>query len=408
MARNNQKNNLNKQKRDRISRLFQNSVGVTASATAVVVATPLFDNVNAEFNEFKLLEDSIYYELEVIDESAEENASYRPLRLVIENQWERIEVDLEYGVTEDVLNDLRPNANYSFTVQMDKGVTWVTLASESVTTEDELAGVIGPVRFTENDMDFKTQVDLYTQSGGSDIQFYQLSIVKDNLSLDQIVLDEGETTIDFSLIKDNSSYTLQLQAITTNNQLILLDEKVVHVPAHFDASLSVELINPTQALLKPKTDLDSFSDTVYTISVFENGALISENDGSDDYVLNLSTDSDYVFIFTVTYTDDRTNETFSKTLNEIELETPADLFYVLNIIDNGITRDYLLTVENFDEWFTKAEFRLGVNSSEFQRISTVGTSTLLRFQTPSAGAEMSFNIVLVMNSSSESELIIYP
>jgi len=403
------KKNLERQKRDRISRLFQNSVGVTASATAVVVATPLFDNVAAEFTEFKLLEDSIYYEVEVIEDVPEDGtANGRPLRLVIENQWERIEVDLDYGLNEDVLNELRPNANYSFTVQMDKGVTWVTLANETVTTEDELAGVIGPVPFTETEDAFTASVDLYTQSGGVEIQFYQLALIEGDQTLEQIPVDPGEFTAELTFPKTNQSFRLELQAITAESELIVLDEKTVNPPAYFEASMTAELIGPTEALIQPRPDLDAFPDQTYTVLVLENGQLIESLEGTSDYVLELAPESEYQLIYQVNYVDARTGEAFQRVLAETTLETPADIFYVLNIIDDGTTRDYLLSVENYDTWFTQAVFRQGGTSLNFTRVSTVGSTTLFRYQTSSETAAAEVQIILVLNTSTATELIIYP
>ena len=408
------KKQLDRQRRDKIKRLFQNSVGVTASATAVVVATPLFDNVAAEFNEFKLLEDSIYYEIEVIEEVAEDGtANGRPLRLVIENQWERIEVDLAYGLNEQVLEDLRPNANYNFTVQMDKGVTWVTLANESVSTENELAGVIGPLSFEETPNAYQASLELYTQAGGVDINFYQLVVIEANQTLSQSPVSEGESATSIDFPKTNASFQLQLQAITADSELIVLDEKTIHPPAYFEASMTAQLINPTQVLIQPSPDLDAFTEQTYRLDIIENGILIDSLEMTDDTVIDVAPENVYEFVYYVTYVDDRLGTPNQKTFATVQIETPDDLFYVLNIIEHDASSEYLLSVENYDTWF-KSTFVRGYDASgtllfesPLSFVSEVGPTSLFRLVPSPNNAYHTITIGLILNQPNDPELVIH-
>lgn len=411
MDKQKRKSQQDKQRKEKIRKLFQNSVGVTASATAVVVATPLFDNVTAEFNDFKLLEDSIYYEVDVIEEVGEEGVpNGRPLRLVIENQWERIEVPLEYGVNADVLSELRPNANYDFTVQMDKGVTWVTLANQQVTTEDELAGVIGPASYDVRGAARQVELEVLTQSGGVAIQFYQLALIKDGQTISQTPIVEGAQTVNFELPLDNASWQLELQAITAESELIVLDDSILIPPGHFDTSFSVQLIGPKEALIQPLPDLNAFTDQVYLVDIIENGVLIDTVEATSDFTAELEASQSYQFVFYVNYIDDRTEETFQEILAESLIETPEDLFYLLNVIEHETETEYLLQVENYDTWFTDAFIRYVrpdgsvVSTQSFERVSTVGSTTLFRINPlPTNGI---IEIGLTLNQASQSELII--
>lgn len=405
------KNQQDKQRKEKIKKLFQNSVGVTVSATAVVVATPLFDNVTAEFNDFKLLEDSIYYEVDVIEEVGEEGVpNGRPLRLVIENQWDRIEVPLEYGANASVLSALRPNANYDFTVQMDKGVTWVTLASEQVTTENKLAGIIGPATYEVSGSMRQVKLDVLTQPGGVEIQFYQLALIADGQTLTQIPVIEGTQSIDFELPLDNVAWRLELQAITAESELIRLAESVLIPPGHFDTAFNVQLIGPKDALIQPRPDLNAFTDQVYLVDIIENGVLIDTVEATSDFTAALEPANIYQFVFYVNYIDDRTEETQQKILSESTIETPDDLFYLLNVIEHEDETEYLLQVENYDTWFRDAFIRYvrpdgSVSSTQsFERVSTVGSTTLFRITPlPNNGI---IEIGLTLNQASESELII--
>lgn len=405
------KSQQDKQRKEKIRKLFQNSVGVTASATAVVVATPLFDNVTAEFNEFKLLEDSIYYEVDVVEEVGEEGVpNGRPLRLIIENQWERIEVPLEYGVNADVLSELRPNANYDFTIQMDKGVTWVTLASQQVTTEDELAGVIGPRSYEVTGSARQVTLDVLTQSGGVAIQFYQLALIEDDQTLTQIPVMEGTQTLTFELPLDNQTWRLELQAITAESELLVLDETVLIPPGHFDTAFNVQLIGPKEALIQPTPDFDAFADQVYLVDIIENGVLIDTVEATSDFTAELESSQVYQFIFYVNYVDPRTEEIQQEILGESVVETPDALFYLLNVIDHEDETEYLLQVENFDAWFTNAFIRYVrsdgsvISTQSFERVSTVGSTTLFRINPLATNGII--EIGLTLNQASQPEIII--
>lgn len=410
MDRNKRLKQQNKQRKEKIRKLFQNSVGVTASATAVVVATPLFDNVNADFNEFKLLEDSIYYELEVVEEVSEEGTpNARPLRLVIENQWERIEVDLEYGLNTDVLDDLRPNANYSFTVQMDKGVTWVTLASEQVATENELAGVIGPLTFTANEDVFDTALSVFTQNGGVDIQFYQLAIIQGDTTLRQFPVSEGDQTADITFPMTNESFRLELHAITATNELIVLDEKIVHPPAVFNASVAITLAGPSSVLVTPTLDLAAFETQTTRLDILSEGTLMDSLvlDG-DPVVIDLEPSTVYQFNAITNYLDDRTDERAEYPIESLQLETPDALFYLLNVIEHPTSTELLLSVEAYDRWFDHAFIRTtdGDEVGQFSRVSTVGSQTLLRFDVDASLDLTDLIVGLTLNQPGNPELII--
>lgn len=411
MDKQKRKSQQDKLRKEKIRKLFQNSIGVTASATAVVVATPLFDNVTAEFNDFKLLEDSIYYEIDVIEEVGEEGVpNGRPLRLVIENQWERIEVPLEYGVNADVLSELRPNANYDFTVQMDKGVTWVTLANQQVTTEDELAGVIGPAAYDVRGAVRQVELEVLTQSGGVAIQFYQLALIKDGQTISQTPIEEGTQTVNFELPLDNASWQLELQAITAESELIILDDSILIPPGHFDTSFSVQLIGPKEALIQPLPDLNAFTDQVYLVDIIENGVLIDTVEATSDFTAELEAAQSYQFVFYVNYIDERTEETFQEILAESLIETPENLFYLLNVIEHETGTEYLLQVENYDTWFTDAFIRYVrldgsvFSTVSFERVSTVGSTTLFRINPLATNGII--EIGLTLNQASQSELII--
>lgn len=414
MDKEKRKKQEDKQRKDKIRKLFQNSVGVTASAAAVVVATPLFDNVTAEFNDFKLLEDAIYYDVEVVEEVLEDSGpNALPLRLVIENQWERIEVALDYGTNENVLSELRPNANYTFTVQMDKGLTWVTLASEQVTTENELAGVIGPVEYRKQSNEYRSTLSVFTQSGGVDIQFYQLALIQDGQTITFVPVDEGTQALTFSLPLTNERFNVQLQAVTESSELIILDEKIIDPPAHFATTFAVELIGPSNVLIKPGLDATAFTDMVYQIDIIENGVLIDTlTTLGEPLTVELLPSQAYTFVYYVNYIDDRSQAVGQVVLDEAVLSTPDELFYILNIVENEQETVYLLTVESYDRWFRDTFIRrvsadgTVVSENTFERISTAGDTTLFRFRKEPTVRKEEFIIGLVLNQEENLELII--
>lgn len=344
--------------REKTKRLFQNSVGVTASAVVVVVATPLFDNVTANFINIKLLEDSIYYELEVLEAVGEDEIpNGYPLRLIIENQWERIEVDLEYGITSNVINNLRPNANYSFKVEMDKGLTWVTLTSQRFQTENEIAGIIGAISYRDQDtrmLDF----NVFTQAGGIPISFYFLDIYEDETLLETLEVKEGEQSLNYFLPIQNRSYTFALKGVSQTGQLYALDERVFIPDAVFNNDIDISLISIDQVLVRNTFEESEFN-PVYTLEIIENKqALEPIILSGDDLTLSLDTGKDYTFNVFISYQDERTDERYQKRIYQTRITTPEEIFFVINEIktDDGIR--YLLNLENFNDNYLNAYIRI--------------------------------------------------
>lgn len=389
-----------REKREKTKRLFQNSIGVTASAAVVVVATPLFDNVNADFINIKLLEDSIYYELEVIEEVAEDQMpNGYPLRLVIENQWERIEVDLEYGITSNVINDLRPNAEYSFKVEMDKGLTWVTLVSERMQTENELAGVIGNIDYVDSKLR-NLAFNVFTQFGGVPIDFYFLEVYEDDLLITTLDVIEGEQTLTLDIPIKNSQYMFSLKGVSETGQLFELDERIFNPDAVFYHSFEIGLITLNEVLVRNALETSDFN-PVYTLEISENNQPMEPItlDGSD-ITLALDANKTYVFNVFVTYDDPRTNETYISRIYQTEITMPDEIFYIINQIESTDGTRYLLNLENYDRLYLEAYImiinpRTGriYEEATFDRISDRFTSTLLEYE---LSGSLSSNQVLII------------
>lgn len=372
--------------REKAKRLFQNSIGVTASAAVVVVATPLFDNVNADFISLKLLEDSIYYELEVIEAVGEDQVpNAYPLRLIIENQWERIEVDLEYGLTSNVISELRPNAEYSFKVEMDKGLTWVTLLSERVTTENELAGVIGNIDYTDTDVR-TLSFNVFTQFGGVPIDYYFLEIYENDVQLTLLDVVEGEQTLTYEIPIKNSRYTFILKGVSETGQLYTLDERIFNPVPVFDHDFDIELISLSQVLVRNQIDRSEFNPS-YRLEMTENNQPLEpiQLEG-DDLTLSLEAGENYTFEIIMTYVDPRTQETYETRIYKQAITMPNEIFYIINEITTDEGTTYLLNLDNFDENYTNAYLKI-VNPSTgriykeyiFKRISDRFTTTLLEY-----------------------------
>lgn len=347
-----------KKKKERIKKVFQNSISVTASAAVVVVATPLFDNVDAAFTELKLLEDSIYYELEVVENVSEEaTPNAYPLRLIIENQWERIEVDLDYGMTGNVIEDLRPNAQYTFTVEMDKGLTWVTLLNERVQTESELAGVIGLTRYEDN-AQRSIELDVFTQSGGIPISFYFLELYEDDLLIETIDIIEGDQVVNTSLNIKNSTYDWVLKGVSETGQLYELDTKTFIPEAVFNYEFDIFLISLDEVIVQ-NTWESSDLNPIYTLEIMKDGQVIQEDTLTGvDELLSLETSTEYSFSIYLTYSDDRLMETFKKRIYTKSIETMDDIFFIVNEIIQSDGTLYLVNLENFDDQFESVKIQI--------------------------------------------------
>lgn len=333
----------------KVGQIFQNTVAVTTTVAVVVVATPLFDNVSAEFLELRLLENQIYFEVQVIEALGEDqDPAGRPLRLIVENQFERIEVDLEYGLNANVLNNLRPNAQYTFTVQMDKGLVWTTLLTERVRTASEIAGIIGPATTVRSDDVRNVSLNVFTQAGGESIQFYQFVVIDDGQAILTLPAAEGEQTLEFELPLANKTYRLELQAITTDSQLRTLDSRNFNPKAVFNSTVDYDYIYPHQILVKPQIIPDPFINAEYRLVLKQNGTVLENIRIQQDVLLQVSPNTAYTLEWVVTYLDPRTDQSHTDVLAIETITTPPELFYIIQEIRRDGTLQIIMQFENFD------------------------------------------------------------
>lgn len=333
----------------KVGQIFQNTVAATTSVVVVVVATPLFDNVNAQFIELKLLENQIYYEVEILESVGEEQEpNGRPLRLIVESQWETIEVELEYGLNQNVLTGLRPNAQYTFTVQMDKGVIWNTLVTQRVQTESELAGVIGPTSTFASFEGREVSVNIFAQAGGVEVQFYQFVVIDDGQAIITLPVVEGEQTINFNLPPANKSFEVQLQAITAQSELITLDSRPFNPKAIFSSTMDASYLYPHQFLIQPNIVPDAFIEAQYRLVIKQDQLVIENIAVTDDLLLEVSPNTAYTLEWIVVYTDPRTGVDHQEVLSSITLTTPPELFYIIQDIRRDEAIQVLMQFENYD------------------------------------------------------------
>ena len=388
----------------KVGQVFQNTVAATTSVAVVVVATPLFDNVTAEFVELRLLENQIYYEVEVLEAVGEEQeANGRPLRLIVESQWETIEVELNYGLNQNVLNDLRPNAQYTFTVQMDKGIVWTTLISERVRTESELAGIVGPATTIPSVAQRDVSLNVFAQAGGVEVQFYQFVVIEDGQAIITLPVEEGEQTVNFQLPAANKSFEFQLQAITQTSELITLDQRAFNPKAIFNSTVNISYLYPHQFLIQPTFIADAFIEPQYRMVLKENGIVLENIPVTSDLVLNVSPETTYTLEWVAVYMDPRTNENHQDVLSSETFTTPPELFYIIQEIKRDEGTQILMQFENFDTLIDQTYVDLidasgNVSSlGSFSFVASQFTTGLYQFNLPSdlpAGSRIELGVIL--------------
>ena len=388
----------------KVGQIFQNTVAATTSVAVVVVATPLFDNVNAEFLELRLLENQIYYEVSVIESLGEEQEpAGRPLRLIVENQFERIEVDLEYGLNANVLNNLRPNAQYTFTVQMDKGIVWTTLLSERVRTASEIAGIIGPATTVWSDAGRNVSLNVFTQAGGEEIQFYQFVVIDDGQAILTIPAVEGEQTLEFDLPLANKTYLFELQAITEASELRTLDSRSFNPKAVFNSTVSYDYLYPHQILVKPQIIPDPFIDAEYRLVLKQNGVVIENIRIQEDVLLQVSPNTTYTLEWVVTYLDPRTNQSYTDVLSVESMTTPPELFYIIQEIRRDETIQIIMQFENYETLLSSTYVDIIDASGNVQSLSPL---QFITSQFNTGLYEISFNENLLSGSRIEIGVIL--
>ena len=173
---------------EKMKRMASNFVGVTASVAVVATVASFSISVEAAFLDVTVFQNRAFYELEVneiveivgsgeIPEEAPEPIN-TPVRLRVQNQWDDFFLPLIYGYNQGFIEPLRPNQQYTLSIEIEQTLGWSTLDTYLFNTQPTNAAVISEVLETTSPLDPITHLDVsvFTQNGGTPPIDWQLEL----------------------------------------------------------------------------------------------------------------------------------------------------------------------------------------------------------------------------------------
>jgi len=249
MSKKVEKNNkqANTEKQTKARSLMSNVVGAGAAVAVAVVV--LSSTVEAYFRELFVFEDTIFYTVEVVEIYDPEQGEPQnlPVRLVIEDQYDTVYIDLDYGQTSGEINNLTKNNVYRFKIQLQKDVGWITLESTSVNTYEELNGAVYELSMDDNFRVAESDLTLgvFVQKGIETISELYLEV--EYLSIVQtfpLVFGDQEIIIpDFSY--SDLIIETRVFAQVEDGDLIELHNKIFELRPYFPAEIRFDYIDTT-------------------------------------------------------------------------------------------------------------------------------------------------------------------
>jgi len=339
--RNNQKIKLNQNKKSRIQMLrsWMTSFAVTVTA-AVVVIIAIPASPKAVFEQVQAFENVITYQVNVTDE---EQALYpESLKVVLENQFEYYERHLDLGNSIGSFENLNSNTQYTIKVIGNKGFGNENLDLMKISTNPSPGGTISGYRMIETldsyYVDYEIDVLIFDPN-----QIYQqvtlyYALIYEEEQQDILdytpleILESAYTAFIQGVFNYNTTIHIYLEATLFDQTKVLLDEFFIHTPFLIESSIYLDQITDqttgfalyqsyiTTDDLSYKLEIQSNGKTVQTKSILQqppdamhSGIWIEFN--------QLKPLTDYVLIFSVSYTNPYTLVKEEVVLDTIEWRT---------------------------------------------------------------------------------------
>ena len=206
-------------------RLMGNVVGAGTSVAVVTAVASFAISVEASFIDVTVFQNRAFYQLEVreiveiegsgeIPEDMPEPVN-TPVRLRVQNQWDDFFLPLIYGYNEGFIEPLRPNQQYTLSIELQQAVSWSTLDTFLFTTSPTNAAIISEVIETTSPLDPLTQltVNVLTQNGGNPPAEWNLALTYGDTLIER-PLSVGENIVSFvDLPHVNAPIELEVLAV---------------------------------------------------------------------------------------------------------------------------------------------------------------------------------------------------
>jgi hypothetical protein len=247
---------------EKAKRLLRNVVGAGTSVAVVAAVASFAIRVEASFMNVTVFQNRAFYQLEVkeivelegsgeVPEEMPEPVN-TPVRLRVQNQWDDFFLPLMYGYNEGFIEPLRPNQQYTLTIELEQAISWSTLDTFLFTTDPTNAAIITEIIETTSPLNPFTQlsVNVLTQNGGTPPREWILALTYGETSIER-TLPVGESVVTFeNLPHVNAPIELEVLAVLADETKSMT--KRVYEASEFVQG-DIELSFPTLTSLAIKT-----------------------------------------------------------------------------------------------------------------------------------------------------------
>ena len=329
---------------EKMKRMAGNFVGVTASVAVVATVASFSISVEAAFLDVTVFQNRAFYELEVneivevvgsgeIPEEAPEPIN-TPVRLRVQNQWDDFFLPLIYGYNQGFIEPLRPNQQYTLSIEIEQTLGWSTLDTYLFNTQPTNAAVISEVLETTSPLDPITHLDVsvFTQNGGTPPTDWQLELrYGDTVINEPLVV--GENQLRFENIDHvNAPIELSVVALFETSSEIFAT-RTVEPTIFVDGDITLAFPSLTTLAIHTRKTV-SLPGATFQFKMTEEGQLSTTQNGENDLVefTNLNQGQAYFFEWIIRYQDSlnafKDVVLFSQTITPIL--TPI---YVISVYD---------------------------------------------------------------------------
>jgi len=355
-----QQNKLNRfQALKSIFTSFAMTVAVVVVAAVVVPKSP-----SGSIQSGEAFTNVITYTVNVVDE----DSAILPDTLVIrlENQVEVYERSLELGISSGIFDNLNPNTEYTLKILANKGYGQELLDRMTLKTAERTGGAItGIVLVSEEDawtIDYS--ISYFISDPFDEYQTINLRYaskypsVPEYLFYSSFLLDESATeTMIQGIYNENMEINIILEAVTWENETIVLENIVFHTPYRIYSSMGIEHVTNNSVSVyvwpEPVSDLEIEYELVlsrlgYVVDTYRVEPFIYDTEPmhqfeSSEITFNgLASEKEYHLELIATYNDPYTLVEIVKILAAEDFTTTPDFSYNIDVTDN--VDHYLVTI----------------------------------------------------------------
>jgi hypothetical protein len=393
-----------KSKFETIKSIIMSFTATVAAVVAVVVLVPT--SPIAKIESVKAFTTDIVYQVNVTDQDGA--ITNDTLKVVLENQSEYHEVLLEPGLSAGSFSNLNPNTKYTLSVRYDKGFGLEKLATETIQTMEKDGAAFLGVSIIDSNYDYYIpyQIDIYYTNQSltyqnlvlyiAQVPYYQ---VEDPIYEPYVIDLEGTSSITLDVMNENTRVLAYLEATTTNNELIVLDELEFQTPLSIYASFYVDQIRPDGFGVSFYSDDSSTTEISYEVMIKQNKQTIKTvtppqfeegtQHGESLWIISgLRDETLYTLELYATYSDPITLQPTTRLIETFEETTISKFSYTIDIKDLIDIYEVTITLDdpghnyqiaNYTTYQPSEDYDMWLDSgqSPFNMIDNVKTATLI-------------------------------